>query len=394
MLRAYKYRIYPNKSQIELIEQHFAACRIVYNLAMEVRLYAYSSQHVFLNSYDLNKQLPELKKEFSWLNNIGSQVLQNEMKILDSAFTNFYNKHTNFPKFRSKKKWKPSFKSPQSNKLNIEKSIIILPKFQSGVKIVIDRLPMGELRNVVISKSPTGKYFASLTYETGVDNPPKKTIKDDTAIGIDLGLINFAILSNGTKIDNPKFLRSNQSRLKILQRRLSRQQKGSNRRKSQQHKINLLYEKITNQRKDFQHKLSTQITNDFDAICMEDLNIKGMMQNHHISNAIGDVSWYQFKEMLRYKCKWKGKNFLEIGRFEPSSKLCSCGYKKHNLKLSDREWICDNCGITHDRDILAANNIKNIALLNNQKISGQVLSNVDVELPTLVGAMKRQYAKA
>lgn len=392
MLRAYKYRLYPNKEQIDLIEQHFAACRIIYNLAMEVRLYAYSSQRIFLNSYDLNKQLPELKKEFPWLNNIGSQVLQNEMKTLDSAFTNFYNKHTDFPKFRNKKKWKPSFKSPQSNKLINNK--LYLNKFRDGIKILLERLPNGELRNVVISKSATGKYFASLTYETGIEIPMKKPINEKTAVGIDLGLTHFAILSDGTKIENHKFLGNNQTRLKILQKRISRQQKGSNRQKSQQHKINLLYEKITNQRKDFQHKLSTQIANDFDTVCMEDLNIKGMMKNHPLANAMGDVSWFQFKEMLRYKSGWYGKNFLEIGRFEPSSKLCQCGHKKQNLKLSDREWTCENCGTTHDRDILAANNIKKIALLNNERLSGQVLPVVDVELPTLVGAMKRQYAKA
>lgn len=386
VMRSYKFRVYPSNKQINLIEQHFNACRIVYNLGMEARLYAYSSQKIYLNSYNLNKQLPELKKENPWLYEINAQSLQDVFKSQDSAFTNFYKHGADFPKFRSKRRWRPSFKCPQGNKLLINERKLRIKKFPEGIKIIIDRIPKGELRNVVISKSPTGKYYASLTYETNENLLDKKPINDNAAIGIDLGLTHFATLSNGEKIANPKFLKENLQRIKVLQRRLSKKQKGSNRYKLYQHKINILYEKIKNQRMDFLHKLSNQITNDYDTICIENLNIKGMMKNHSLAGAIADVSWYEFIRQLTYKSRWKGKNILIIGQFEPSSKLCTCGVINKNLKLSDREWKCSSCGVHHDRDILAANNIKRIAILNN---SGRVSPGVDVELPTLVGAMKR-----
>ena len=392
LLRAYKYRIYPTIKQIELIEQHFDACRIVYNLGMEVRLYAYSSQKVYLNSYDLNKQLPELKKANLWLYNINSQSLQDVFKSQDTAFTNFYKYGANFPKFRSKKRWKPSFKSPQHNELKINENKLKIKKFPEGIKISIDRIPKGQLKNVTISKSPTSKYYASLTYENNEQIPIKKPIDENRAVGLDLGLIDYVTLSNGQKINNPKFLNKYSQRIKILQRRLSKKQRGSNRYKSHQHKINLIYEKIKNQRTDFLHKLSNQITNDYDTICIEDLNIVGMLSSGGIhkkglNRTISDASWYEFRRQLTYKCDWKGKNLLVIGRFQPSSKLCSCGIINGDLKLSDRKWECLSCGKQHDRDILAANNIKKLAILNN---SGRVSSGADVELPTLVGMMNRQ----
>jgi len=392
LLRAYKYRIYPTIKQIGLIEQHFDACRIVYNLGMEVRLYAYSSHGIYLNSYDLNKQLPDLKKANLWFYNINSQSLQDVFKSQDTAFTNFYKYGSNFPKFRSKKRWKPSFKSPQHNELKNDENKLKIKKFPEGIKISIDRIPKGQLRNVTISKSSTNKYYASLTYENGEKNPVKKSIKENHAIGIDLGLIDYATLSNGQKINNPKFLNNHLQKIKILQRRLAKKQKSSNRYKLHQHKINLLYEKIKNQKIDFLHKLSNQITNDYDTICIEDLNIVGMLSSggsykKGLNRAISDANWYEFRRQLTYKCDWKGKNLLVIGRFQPSSKLCDCGIINGDLKLSDREWKCLFCGKQHDRDILAANNIKKFAILNN---SGRVSSGVDVELPTLVGTMNHQ----
>ena len=392
MIKAYKYRIYPTIKQTILLDRHFDACRLIWNIALETKIYAYKTQRISLNKYDLSPQLTELKKENLWLYDINAQSLKEVLNNLDLAFTNFYQNKAEYPIFKSKTKSKPTAKFSQHNKI-INNKLKIL-KFPEGIKIQLDkRIPIGIIKNVVISKSSTDKYFASITYENKEESPKKKPIIESTAVGIDVGLKHFAVLSDGTKIENPKFLRNNLLRLKILQRRLSKKQKGSNRRKLYQHKINILYEKITNRRKDFLHKLSSQITNDYDTICMEDLNIKGMMKNHTLAGAIGDASWSMFGQFISYKSGWKGKNKLEIGQFEPSSRLCTCGIINRDLKLSDREWICKSCGRHHDRDILAANNIKDIALANHLKISGQVLPVVDAELPTMVGTMKRQMQR-
>ena len=341
-----------------------------------------------LNSYDLSKQLTELKKEHIWLNEINSQSLIEVLRNQDSAFTNFFNHRAQYPKFKSIKKANNSAKFPQNHKLIEEKSLLRISKFQEGIKIVIDRVPKGELRNVIVTKSKTGKYFASLLYNTGCAVPEIKNIKDGTSVGVDLGLKHFVILSDGDKIHSHKFLKSSQARLAVLQRRLSRKTKGSNRRRGQILKIARVHEHIVNQRKDFQHKLSTSIVNKYDTVCMENLSISNMVKNHSLAGAISDAAWFQFTQMIKYKCDWYGKNFLQIGRFEPSSKMCTCGVINRELSLSDREWTCDSCGVTHDRDILAANNIKFFALRN----AGQGMPKEDVELPTLVGAMKRQVS--
>lgn len=289
MLRAYKYRLYPTVKQSILLDQHFAACRLVYNLGLEVKTYAYSAHGIFLNKYDLQKQLPELKQHNDWMLNVNSQSLQASLLNLDNAFTSFYKKNTAFPKYKSKRKSKASAEFPQANKLVNNK--LILRKFQEGIKIIIDRQPVGELRNVIVSKTPTGKYFASITYETGADLPKKILISPQTAVGIDLGIKDFAVLSDGRKFANPKFLKQSQSRLKVLQRRLSRKKKGSNRYRLQKYKIALQHEKIANQRKDFQHKLSREIINQYDTLCFETLRIENMIKNHSLAGSISDAAW-------------------------------------------------------------------------------------------------------
>ena len=205
----------------------------------------------------------------------------------------------------------------------------------------------------------------------------KKQIVHANAVGIDLGIKDSAILSDGTKIENPKFLRTKEQRLKVLQKRLSRKQKGSNNRNKQRIKVAKLHEKITNERKDFLQKLTTKLVKEsqFDTFCLENLNVSGMMRNHKLAKSIAEVSWYQFIELLKYKCEWYGKNLVQIGQFEPSTKTCShCGYKNTELTLKDREWICPVCTTYHDRDINAAINIKNFALseANLKSFSGSV----------------------
>ena len=362
MLKAYKYRLYPTQQQKILLDKHCGTSRLIYNLALECKSTAYSSNHINLSRFDLQKQLIDLKKEFPWMKEINSQSIQVSLLNLDNAYKRFFKTKKGFPQFK-KKSSKNSFRVPQNVK--IEQSKVYIPKFMEGIDFIQDRPTKGILKSATVSKTPTNKYFISILCDTGEVIPDKKSIISNTSVGIDLGLKDFAILSNGTKISNPKFLLTNEKVIKHLQKELSRKTRRSNRYNKARLKLALQHEKTANQRNDFLHKLSNQITNDFDTICMEDLNIKGMIKNHKLSKAISDVSWSSFITMLTYKSEWKGKNLLKINRFDPSSKTCnSCGYIKHYLKLQDREWICPECGVIHDRDINAALNIKDFALKN------------------------------
>ncbi len=386
MLKTFKYRIYPTKSQSTLIDKHIGCCRFVYNLALETKNYAYASFGKNISIFELIGQLPLLKKECKWLKEIDSQSLQQSLINLDKAFTGFFKGHSEFPTFKKKNNVR-SFRNPHGNNTFINHGRLFQAKFRDGIKVVIDRPYIGQIKNTTISKSPTGKYFVSILCETSVDMPTKKTIKGQTAIGIDLGIKSFIVTSNGLKVDNPKYLKKSLIRLKYLQRQGSKKKKGGQNRKKANHKIALQHEKITNQRKDFLHKLSTQLVNNHDTLCLEDLNISGMVKNHNLAQAISDVSWGEFVSQLKYKAEWSGKNILQIPTFEPSSKLCNvCGTINNSLTLADRNWTCLKCGTYHDRDINAAINIKNYCLKN----CGGIHWEKSAELPTLVGAKKQK----
>ncbi len=360
MLKAFKYRLYPTETQKTLLAKHFGITRLVYNLALECKTMAYNLNHVNLSRLDLQKQLVELKKEFPWMNEINSQSIQVSLLNLDNAYKNFFKAKKGFPKFK-KKSLRNSFGVPQS--VRIEKSKVMIPKFLEGIDFIQDRPIKGKIKSATVSKTPSNKYFISILCETGDIIPDKKLIKSSTAIGIDLGLKDFIIMSDGTKVSNPKFLVANEKAIKHLQKELSRKTVRSNRYKKARLKLAREHEETTNKRNDFLHKLSTEITNRYDTVCVENLNVKGMVKNHKLSKAISDASWSTFITMLVYKSEWKGKNLVKIGRFESSSKTCnSCGYINHELKLSDRTWVCAGCGVVHDRDINAAINIKKIAL--------------------------------
>ena len=360
--RAYKYRIYPNKSQQELIEKHFNCVRWVYNWGLERKIKAYQKNKEKLSWIDLANELVKVKKENQWLKEVNAQSLQSTLKNLDLAFTAFFRKHNRFPRFKSKKRNRSSFQIPQRLKLNKKLSIPKIP----NIKIRIDRQIEGKIKTAIISKTPTSKYFISISAEQDKEIPKKPKITEKTTIGIDLGIKTFATISNGKKIENPKLLNKSLKKLKKQQRRLSRKKKGSRNKKKARLKLAKQYEKISNQRSDFLHKLTYQLTheNQVKSIAIEDLAIKNMIKNHHLAQAITDVSWREFRRQLEYKCDWYGKNLLVIGRFEPSSKVCSeCGFVNKELKLSTREWICPECGTKHDRDINAAKNIKHFALI-------------------------------
>ena len=361
--KSYRYRIYPDKEQQELFEKHFGSVRFVYNWGLGKKIKAYQKNKKQISCFDLINELAKLKKkkDFQWLNEVNSQSLQMSLRNLDNAFTSFFRKHNKFPKFKSKKNNKNSFQVPQHLKLNNKLTIPKIP----DIKIKLSRPIEGKIKTATISKTPTNKYFIAILVEENKQLPKKPKITEETTIGIDLGIKHFATISDGRKIENPKYLKQSEAKLKRYQRWLSREKRESNNRIKQRLKVALIQEKITNQRSDFIHKLTYQLTheNQVSSIAIEDLAIKNMVKNHYLAKAIADASWHEFRRQLGYKCDWYGKNLLIIGRFEPSSKICSCGYVNQELKLSDRKWTCPKCKTEHDRDILASQNIKRFALI-------------------------------
>ena len=377
MLKGLKYRLYPTKSQKELIAKHIGSSRFVYNLALETKNTAYlGSKHNF-SSFDLIKQLPELKKECEWLKEVNSQSLQQSIQNMDIAFKKFF-KGAGFPKFK-KKSNRGSFSIPQN--VIVENNLLIIPKFKEGIDIILHREIKGTIKSATISVTPTDKYFVSILVDTNTEIPNKAPITESTTIGIDLGIKDFAITSDGEVFDNPKNLRKAQSKLKYVQRKYSK-----NKGKRTKKRLALLHEKIKNKRLDFLHKTSTKLIRENQTICLEDLAVNNMLKNHCLAQAIYDVSWSTFVTMLEYKANWHSKNILRIGRFAPSSKTCSnCGHINKELTLKDRSWTCPKCNSLLDRDVNAAINIKSFALKNN--LSGEHTLKNQGKLPTLVGAL-------
>ena len=382
MLKAFKYRLNPNEEQIVLLNKHIGASRFIYNLALETKQIAYAGNKHNLSCFELHSQLVSLKEELPWLKELNSQSLQQSITNLDKAYTAFFKGQNDFPKFKKKSNG-GSFNIPQ--RVKVENGKLVIPKFtkKNGIDIILNRPLKGEIRQATISRTPTGKYFVSILCETGEQNKSKPKIKEETTIGIDLGIKDFAITSNGEVFDNPKYLRKAQDKLKYIQSKYSK-----NKGKRTKQKLAKLHEKVTNKRKDYLHKVSTKLVRENQTISLENLNVSGMIKNHNLAQAISDVSWSTFVTMLEYKAEWYGTNILKIGRFEPSSKTCSnCGYINKELTLKDREWTCVKCNAEHDRDVNAAINIKNFSLRNI--LSGTDSKNHD-ELPTLVGVMTHE----
>jgi putative transposase len=354
--KAFKYRIYPNKEQEELMLKHMGCSRWVYNYALNKKITSYQETGKGLNRFDIQKDLPQLKKneDTSWLKEVNSQTLQASFK-----------EKKGFPKFKSKKDNRQSFNIPQNTEIDFEKNKIWLPKFKTSIKVKIDRTFEGIIKTSTITKTPTGKYFISILVELEKELPKKKPLDEKQAIGIDLGIKTFATLSNGMEIENPKHLKKSLKKLKKQQRKVSRKVKGSNNRKKEIKKLALIHEKVTNKRNDFLHKTSHYLVTNFDTLCLETLKSGNMMKNHKLAQALSDISIAKFNGLIDYKSEWFGCNILRIGQFEPSSRMCSCGVINKQLKLSDRVWTCSSCGTTHDRDVLAANNIKHFAFTKN-----------------------------
>ena len=298
-------------------------------------------------------------EEYSWLKECHSQILLSSLKNLDGAFTKFYNKKSRFPYFK-KKTNKQSFQYPQHTMLNDNN--VFLPKV-GWVKFFKSREVIGKIKTVTVSKTPTNKYFVSIQCEIICDEVKKAKITKKTAVGIDLGIKTFAVTSDNEVFENQKYLHKSLCRLRVEQRKLQRCKKGSKRREKQRLVVARIYEKITNQRTDYLHKVSTYLVRKYGTICMEDLSVKNMQKDNTIAKHVNDTCFHQFNRMLEYKCEWMGKNYIKIGRYEPSSKRCHhCGHIHNELTLRNRKWICPHCGATIDRDFNAALNIRDYGL--------------------------------
>ena len=370
-MKAIKVKIYPNNKQKELIEKHFGCCRFAYNLGLETKVKTYTETKKSVSVYAIQKEIPKLYEEKPWLKEVNSQSLQQSLKDLDSAFSHFFKKNNSFPKFKSKYNYKQSFRVPQHFSIAKDNKAIKLPKlkwikFRDKFNVPKDSI----FRNITISREGN-EYFAAICYDAQELIPELHKIEVDKTLGIDLGVTHLAILSDGTKIDNPKHFKKYEKKLAQEQRILSNKtNKESNSYKKQKEKVRKVHQKIRNTRKDFLHKLTTSIVKnqDYSSYAMEDLAVQQMEQDNYtpMSKAIGDAGWRMMRQQLEYKAKDRGKNFLTIGRFDPSSKTCSvCGNIYQELGRNEKEWQCERCDVIHDRDINAANNIKNFALIKS-----------------------------
>lgn len=366
MLKAYKYKIKPNQEQEELLSKFFGCVRYIYNWGLNKKTSAYKENGKVVNYLQLAKELTALKQteECIWLNECTTEALQQSLRSLDNAFTRFFRKKANYPKYKSKKLTMDSVKFINSVHFDFENWTVKLPKL-GKVKLCKNRTfdqSNCKQGTCTVSRDRCGTYWCSIMIDDLKPKPTKAKLVKDNAVGIDLGIKDYAILSDGTKFANPKHLEKAQKNLAHLQKVFARKGKDSKNHEKMRVKVAKCHRNISNQRSDFLHKLSTRLIRNYDVICLEDLNVKGMEQNHHLARAIQGAAWSEFVRQLEYKSEWYGKHVLFIGRFEPSSKLChKCGYVNSDLTLKDREWICPVCGEHHDRDVNAAINIKNIA---------------------------------
>ncbi|MDA2922724.1 transposase [Patescibacteria group bacterium AH-259-L07] len=391
-VKTFKYRLRPTKQQEEQLAKHFGSCCFIWNyfLAQRKDYYLNNEQTIRakkvkgLTYYDNAKKLTELKKQdtYAWLNKTNSQSLQATLKDLDNAYARFFKKQAQFPRFK-KKYDKQAFRVPQH--VRIKNSRIYFPKFKQGIKVNLHRNLEGKIQNVTISRNQIGQYFVSISCQVKINPFPK----NKNTVGLDLGIKNFAVCSDGKIYDNQKILNKYESKLRYKQKQLSKKNKGSKNRDKARIEVAKVHNKIGNTRQDFLHKTSTHILKNHGTVCIEDLNVKGMMANHRLAKSVGDASWAEFVRQLEYKADWYGRKLVKIDKFFPSSATCYwCKHVNQELALKHRKWICPNCKKELDRDYNASLNILKQGL--HKLNGGRDYRQKPVELPSVDGAVKQE----
>ena len=361
MLKAIKIRIYPTAEQVDFINKQLGCCRFVYNNCLAFRKDSYQNEHVSVSSSSAVKHITSLKKDNEWLKDVHSKVLQQSVRDMNQAYDNFFKLHRGFPKFKSKHDNRQSCRFPKDAFIGVRGNRIDLIKVLKDIHFKCSRNDerylnrnQDKVKSITLSKEPNGKFYLSVL----IDKPLRQVPQSSSMVGLDLGIKDFAVTSDGQVIENIHFKKNEESRLKRLQRQISKKVVGSKNREKARLRFAKLNEKIRNRKLNFLHDVTNHLIDENQVIVMEDLNVKGMVRNHKLAESISEVNWGEFRRMLAYKAAWHGRQLVFIDRFYPSSKRCNhCGYIYKELTLKDRQWVCPECGSLIDRDYNAALNI-------------------------------------
>ena len=361
MLKAIKIRIYPTAEQVDFINKQLGCCRFVYNNCLAFRKDSYQNEHISVSSSEAVKHITSLKKDNEWLKDVHSKVLQQSVRDMNQAYDNFFKLHKGFPKFKSKHDNRQSCRFPKDAFIGVRGNRIDLIKVLKDIHFKCSRNDerylnrnQDKVKSITLSKEPNGKFYLSVL----IDKPLRQVPQSSSMVGLDLGIKDFAVTSDGQVIENIHFKKNEESRLKRLQRQISKKVVGSKNREKVRLRFAKLNEKIRNRKLNFLHDVTNHLIDENQVIVMEDLNVKGMVRNHKLAESISEVNWGEFRRILTYKAAWHGRQLVFIDRFYPSSKRCNhCGYIYKELTLKDRQWVCPECGSLIDRDYNAALNI-------------------------------------